>query len=109
MIVTRNDRQDQGIEIWKKAKGKGTCLYPTGYGKTTVSLKIIKRILVQKPDYRVIVIVPTDNLKEQWTKQLIELELIQNVDVYIVNTAIKRNLRCELLIVDKYFVHIKAI
>jgi superfamily II DNA or RNA helicase len=101
LILDRDDRQDLGIERWKNARGRGTCLYPTGFGKTRVAMKVITRILVQKPAYRAIVIVPTDNLREQWTRELIERELIQNVDVYVVNTAIKRDLACELLIVDE--------
>jgi superfamily II DNA or RNA helicase len=101
LILNRTDRQALGIEKWKQSGGKGTCLYPTGYGKTRVAMNVITRILIQKPNYRAIVIVPTDNLKDQWTKELITRELIQNVDVYIVNTAIKRELSCDLLIVDE--------
>lgn len=101
MTLTRDARQDEGIEHWKKAGGRATCLYPTGFGKTRVAMKIITRMLAKKADAKMIVIVPTDNLKEQWIKELIERELIQHVDVYVVNTAIKRELSCDLLIVDE--------
>lgn len=101
MILSRDARQDLGIEKWKAAKGRATCLYPTGFGKTRVAMKIITRMIDKKKDAKMIVIVPTDNLKEQWTLELIERELIQNVEVYVVNTAIKRTLDCDLLIVDE--------
>lgn len=101
MIVSRDERQDLGIEKWKKAKGKATCLYPTGFGKTRVAMKTITRLLAQKSSLKVIVIVPTDNLKEQWTLELVDRGLFESVDVYVVNTAIKRDLKCNLLIVDE--------
>lgn len=101
MILDRDKRQDLGIEYWKKAKGMATCLYPTGFGKTRVALKTISRLRKLKPGYRVIIIVPTDNLKEQWTKLLIEWEVIADTQVFVVNTAIKRELDCDLLIVDE--------
>ena len=66
-----------------------------------MALKTIKRLREKNPFATCIVIVPTDNLKVQWTKQLIEWELIENTAVYVVNTAIKRDLTADLLIVDK--------
>lgn len=101
MSYDRDTRQDLGIEKWKQAKGRATCLYPTGFGKTRVALKTLKRLRVKNSGATAIVIVPTDNLKEQWTKLLIEWELIQHTAVYVVNTAIKRELDCDLLIVDE--------
>lgn len=101
MILDRDQRQDLGIDKWKATKGRATCLYPTGFGKTRVALKLLKRLRVQHPNLTATVIVPTDNLKEQWTKLLIEWELIQNTEVYVVNTAIKRELKCDFLIVDE--------
>lgn len=101
MILSRDDRQDLGIEKWKAAKGRGTCVYATGFGKTRLAMKIITRVLTQRPDYRAIVIVPTNALLEQWQGELIERKLNNNVDVYVVNTAIKRELSCDLLIVDE--------
>lgn len=101
MKLNRDERQDLCITKWKAFKGRATLLLPTGFGKTRTAMKTISRILDKKPDYRVIVIVPTQTLKEQWTLELIQRELIGNVDVYIVNTAITRELRCDLLVVDE--------
>jgi superfamily II DNA or RNA helicase len=100
-LISRNERQDLGIERWKKAKGRGTCLYPTGFGKTRVAMKVLERVLVQRPDYTAVVIVPTDTLQKQWQAELVARNIDRSVDVYIVNTAIKRELTCELLIVDE--------
>ena len=101
MKLSRDERQDLCITKWKGLNGRATLLLPTGFGKTRTAMKTIQRILDKKPDYKIIVIVPTQTLKEQWTLELIERELIQNVDVYIVNTAITRDLQCNLLVVDE--------
>jgi len=99
--LTRDERQALGIEKWKKGGGKCTCLYPTGYGKTTVALKIISRILTQRPNYKVLVVVPTDYLLGQWVLQLNNWKLSSNVKVLVINTAVKNESIYDLLVLDE--------
>lgn len=62
----------------------------------------ISQLLTQKnPDFKILVVVPTDNLKNQWLKQLIEWKLLKNVTVEIINTAIKKVQHFDLLICDE--------
>lgn len=81
--------------------GKATCLYPTGFGKTRVALKTLKRLREKNANCTCTIIVPTDNLKDQWTRQLIEWDLIMHTNVYVVNTAIKKQFDTDFMIVDE--------
>lgn len=98
--ISRDVRQDQGIERWKAVKGKGTCLYPTGFGKTMMALKVIRRLRAQRSDVTVIVIVPSEALQLQWNRELTKFGL-EGVTVLIINTAIKSEYTCDLLVVDE--------
>lgn len=102
-MLNRDERQNEGIKKWKLTKGRATCLYPTGFGKTRVALKTLQRVHERNKDKGVtcIVIVPTENLQTQWQSLLEEWELDKITTVYVVNTAIKRDLTCDLLIVDE--------
>lgn len=99
--LTRDERQDLTIDNWKKAGGRATILAATGFGKTRIALKTIKRILDKKPDSKIIVVVPTDYLKTQWLMEIVEWGLSQNVHVYIINSLIKERLSCDLLVCDE--------
>lgn len=99
--MNRDDRQSLGIERWKSFKGKATCLYPTGFGKTRVALKCIQRILVKNKTAKIIIIVPTDYLKQQWLLSLAQFGINANIKVLIVHSAIKMTLKCDFLIVDE--------
>jgi superfamily II DNA or RNA helicase len=48
-----------------KAGGKATCEFPTGFGKTRVALDIIDLLVHKNSDIFVLIIVPTEILKEQ--------------------------------------------
>lgn len=104
MSLNRDERQDLGIEKWKKAGGRATMEYATGFGKTRVALKTIKRLVDKKPDCKVIVIVPTDYLKEQWMLQVTEWMLFDNCRVIVINTAVKMKIDCDLLVIDEVHV-----
>ena len=83
--MTRDERQDLAIEKWKKAGGRATWVFSTGFGKTRTALKTIQRFLQKAPTAIVAVVVPTKILKDQWTKQLQEWGL--TATVIILNTA----------------------
>jgi superfamily II DNA or RNA helicase len=64
-------------------------------------LKTIKRILDKKPDYKIIVVVPTDYLKKQWIKEVKAYDLSASVDIHIINSIIKQDFTCDFLICDE--------
>lgn len=98
--MTRDERQQEVIENWRKVK-RGTLLAATGTGKTRIALMLIKQLAEKNPNLKCLVTVPTEPLQKQWTLQLIEWELIQYVDVMIINTAVKQKRKYQLLIIDE--------
>lgn len=99
--VSRDERQEEARIKWFKNKCKGTFEFATGFGKTWTAIKCIKSIIERYQDFRVLVVVPTDNLKNQWIQQLDNNQLTFNTDVQIVNTVIKREWKANILIVDE--------
>lgn len=72
-----------------------------GFGKTRLSLMLISSVLKSDSKVSVLIVVPTEFLKEQWIDQLIEWDLIDNCKVEIINTVIKSEWTCDLLVIDK--------
>lgn len=97
----RTKRQNLGIEKWRAFGCRGSCLYCTGFGKTTVALRSATRFLNKNKTAKVLVVVPTDYLKEQWLEQIIELGLFDNITVRIINTVVKESWDVDLLILDE--------
>ena len=95
--MTRDESQLNFVNKWKNNNYKGSLQAVTGYGKTRVSVLCIKEC--NDPD--TIVIVPTKELKRQWEFILHDNEL-ENWEVFVVNTAAKKELVTDLLIVDKF-------
>ena len=99
--MTRDERQKLCRANWIKSKCKGTLECATGFGKTRIALDSIKMVLKKYPQIRVLVVVPTAGLKEQWLGH-IEANVLQlNVDVQIINTVIKHDWVCDFLILDE--------
>lgn len=98
---SRDLRQEQCVKAWLKSKGRGCFVQPTGTGKTITALKAINTILSKYPQMRFIVVVPTDNLKDQWKKQIDEWGFSLNGESVVVNTAIKNNYATDILIIDE--------
>lgn len=99
--MDRTTRQKLAIKRWSENNGCGTLILPTGFGKTRIALTISQLLVKRNPDFKILVVVPTDNLKNQWLKQLIEWKLLKNVTVEIINTAIKKVQHFDLLICDE--------
>ena len=99
--MDRTTRQKLAIKRWSQNNGCGTLILPTGFGKTRIALTISQLLVKKNPDFKILVVVPTDNLKNQWLKQLIEWKLLKNVTVEIINTAIKKVQHFDLLICDE--------
>ena len=98
---TRDERQEMGRLRWLDSKGKGTLEYCTGFGKTTTAIKCIKSVLNKYPGFRVLVVVPTDLLKDQWVMALTKAGIFMNAEVVVINTVIKHSWNCDILIIDE--------
>lgn len=97
----RDIRQHQCIEKWVHNKCVGCIEGCTGFGKTRVALNAISLIHDKYPKLRILVIVPTDLLQRQWRTQLEERNLSEVTDVEIVNTVIKKEWNCSILVLDE--------
>lgn len=71
------------------------------YGKTRIGINAIERVMTKYPNLSIIIVVPTDILKNQWSKLLDERGLSLNCKVMIINTASKTLEKCDLLILDE--------
>jgi superfamily II DNA or RNA helicase len=100
-MLDRTERQKDGIDKWIEAKCRGTLQWATGTGKTRAGLMAISRFFDKNPDKKVVVIVPTEVLQRQWIKLLAEAGFIFNLDVLIINTAIKKPFNATLLVLDE--------
>ncbi len=105
-MITRDERQKQCLKKWLKYNGHGTIVGCTGFGKTRIGLNLTDAFVKRNENASVLVVVPTQFLKDQWIDQLEERGLIDNTRVEIVNSVIKLNWTCDLLILDE--VHLFA-
>lgn len=99
--MTRDERQEICRVKWIKSKCRGTIVQPTGCGKTTTALKCLKSILDKYQTLRVLVVVPTDNLKNQWRTQLDGWGMEFNADIQVINTVIKHTWNVDILVLDE--------
>ena len=99
--LTRDERQEESLRAWLNNKGRGCVEGCTGYGKTRIGLNAIETVRKRYPELSVIVVVPTDVLRNQWLEQLGERGLGWNCKVEIINTASKTIDQCDLLILDE--------
>ena len=87
--MTRTERQQEAVRKWIKNSGKGTVVAPTGAGKTRIALISIKALLKKYPYLRVLVVVPTTTLKNQWQEQIDEWGFQFNAEIEVINTSKK--------------------
>ena len=99
--TTRDERQEECRVKWVKNKCNGTIVASTGFGKTRVGLNCIKTVLKKYPSIKVIVIVPTTALKEQWLGLLDLNGLSLNCEVLVINTAIRGLYKCDIMVIDE--------
>lgn len=98
---SRDLRQEQCVKAWFKSKGCGTIVASTGFGKSRVGLLIIQKILSKYSTQRILIVVPTTLLKEQWVQQIDAWGFSLNCDIQVINTVIKQAWTCDLLIIDE--------
>lgn len=99
--LDRTARQNEGKQIWLKSGGRGTFEYPTGFGKTRTAMNCITTVIAKYPKTRIIVVVPTTALRNQWTSLLDKVGLSLNCEVLVINTAIKSERQCDILVLDE--------
>ncbi len=99
--MTRTERQQEAIKQWIVAKGKGSVEGCTGFGKTRIGLMTIQALLKKYPSFRVLVVVPTTALKDQWQTQLDAWGFTFNSEVQVINTVIKHRWNCDFLVLDE--------
>lgn len=71
---TRDERQAENIEKWKKVECRGTLEGCTGYGKTRTAIKAFER-MQNAYGINALVVVPTTYLVEQWQEKFKEFNL----------------------------------
>lgn len=78
---------------------RGTLVLPTGFGKTRVGIIAAQRFQKGNPTHRIIIVVPSDPIKEQWIEELSRFKV--KADVITMFMAAKTKYECTLLIVDE--------
>lgn len=99
--ITRDERQEEAVRKWLQSKGHGTIVACTGFGKTRCSFILIDKLLSKYPTMQVLIVVPTEILKNQWLEQIDFRGLGLNVHVSVINTIAKHGYACDLLIIDE--------
>jgi superfamily II DNA or RNA helicase len=94
--MTRDESQQKFVDLWISHNFKGGCAAVTSWGKTRTAIKCA--LQTNSPDVNVIV--PTKELKKQWESSLSSW-IVPNYKVYVVNTAAKLSLKCDMLIIDE--------
>ena len=99
--MTRTERQQEAAKKWINKKGRGTIIAPTGSGKTRIALMTIKGLIKKYPYLRVLVVVPTTTLKNQWLQHVNEWGFDFNVEIMVINSIVKQKYICDYLILDE--------
>lgn len=99
--ISRDERQEEAVRKWLQSKGHGTIVACTGFGKTNCSFILINKLLNKYPSVQVLVVVPTEILKNQWIEQIDFRGLGLNVHVSVINSIAKHGYTCDLLIIDE--------
>jgi superfamily II DNA or RNA helicase len=104
---TKDERQEQAYNSFKKAGGRGCIEWATGVGKTIALLKTARNLIdgwakANKGVPKIIVGVPTRNLKTQWIEEIVKMNLHNyNIEVVVYKTLVKRTWECDLFLPDE--------
>lgn len=99
--MTRTEKQQEAVKKWIANGCRGTFAWATGTGKTRAAIIAIKSFLSKNKGKNILVVVPTDQLKIQWALELDKFGIIQEVNVEIINSAIKYSENIDLLVLDE--------
>lgn len=83
--------QEEALKAWMVDK-RGTILLGTGLGKTRLGVMIAKAV-----NGKTVIVTSRTPLVQQWKDELGDFE----ADVYVINTASKLKIDCDLLIIDE--------
>lgn len=100
----RTLRQEEIHQEWLKAKAKGYALAVTGFGKSRLGEKAIKRCLEGGSDRKINVVVPSTLIRDQWELMAYKKGWSSNVSVYVGASYLKLPIEeriCGLLLVDE--------
>lgn len=102
-LVTLNARQDGLVNSWGlNFKGRGTVIAVTGFGKTVVGIKAMRKVFDKNENRTFLIVVPSEPLYDQWQERLKEYPaLASKTKVEIINTAIKNVYQVDMLILDE--------
>lgn len=62
---------------------------------------IVQKTLAKNPKTVVKIIVPTKVLKDQWEENIEKMGIVGNIEVLVINTAVKKQRVCDLLVMDE--------
>lgn len=95
----RSERQELGVQRWVDNKLCGTLCWATGVGKTRGGIIAIKRFLNKNPTKKVLVVVPSDPIKDQWVKDLGLRGIVASV--ITMHMAARHQYECDMLVIDE--------
>lgn len=91
--INKDKEQRDHLNLWDKANRKGTSIAATGLGKTRMGLLALNDILEDQPFKRALIIVPTENLRDnEWLNEFEKWDLthlLDRVDFQCIQTAYK--------------------
>jgi superfamily II DNA or RNA helicase len=104
--LNKDEEQQAHLELWKKSGCKGTSIAVTGLGKTRMGLLAIAETLEDHPDRRALVIVPTENLRDnEWINEFYAwnlMHLLGQVEFECIQTAYKMsNRHWNVVVIDE--------
>lgn len=95
-MISKDEAQEEIIELWRNNGGRGGLEAVTGFGKSYLLNKICNRTLEKNPEAEIHFIVHSKVLKNQVIAQV-----DKRVKVFIINTYVKKKRECDLLLVDE--------
>lgn len=60
----------------------------------------IDRFLSKNKDRKVIIVVPSDPIKQQWTAETIQWKVFENCEVRTMYDVARHEYECDLLVID---------
>jgi superfamily II DNA or RNA helicase len=100
-LIDRTERQKEAVKKWINSGFRASWMFCTGFGKTRSAIIAIKAFLSKNTDKTITVIVPTDYLKVQWMQELSKNNLLYDVNIEIINSAVKKDTEIDLVILDE--------
>lgn len=97
--MQRSERQSLGVQKWVDNRLRGTLCWATGVGKTRGGVTAMQRFQKGNPTHKIIVVVPSDPIKEQWIEELARFKV--KADVVTMFIASKNKMECSLLVIDE--------